>query len=267
MTDAETQKLIDELVSDRKKFDEFIYTPLDQAVKQLKDRWRDKNIKVLLSNLVNIPVKLRKEPTIALLRPICTPNFETHKFINIADALKIKAIIWEYTHDKFVPDNPIKYHLGKLNFFYGLGRNGGQRIEVLKLLDFTKWSGKPIRKVKALNGSLLKKIHRDIFLKKYVDFDLKNIIDVSNWYKRNGQTAKEYYKKLLLIFIRNSILFDNFLLKDKHEIQFIKSVFLPAFIEVYYKTGIKPLIVSLEPTDTEGSNFWYMYPPDVKDLV
>jgi hypothetical protein len=42
---------------------------------------------------------------------------------------------------------------------------------------------------------------------------------------------------------------------------------LPAFIHVYEETGLKPLIVALEPTDTEDDEYWISYPHEEKSFI
>jgi len=71
--------------------------------------------------------------------------------------------------------------------------------------------------------------------------------------------ADKYYTPFTALFIKDAILFENFML-DSKEISFTKDIFLSAFIEVYRKTGCKPLIVALEPTDIEGDEFWPCHP-------
>ena len=68
------------------------------------------------------------------------------------------------------------------------------------------------------------------------------------------------------LFLQNAILFENFIL-DYKELEFTKEVFLPAFIEIYKRFGIKPLIVALEPTNLEWEIFWMCHPFESKKVV
>jgi hypothetical protein len=77
---------------------------------------------------------------------------------------------------------------------------------------------------------------------------------------------KEYYKAFMSLLVNHGVLFENYYLNEK-EHAFTKKVFLPAFIEVYEKTGYKPMIVSIEPTDNEGDQYWYSHPAELLEMV
>ena len=66
-------------------------------------------------------------------------------------------------------------------------------------------------------------------------------------------------KPFLTLFLRDAILFENFLL-DTSESQFTHNVVLPTIKTIATEIGIKPLIVALEPTEVEGDEFWLSYP-------
>ena len=57
------------------------------------------------------------------------------------------------------------------------------------------------------------------------------------------------------------------MIDHKQEKEFIRKVFLPAFISILEETGMKPLIVPLEPTEIEGGKFWICYPKEMMSIV
>jgi hypothetical protein len=64
----------------------------------------------------------------------------------------------------------------------------------------------------------------------------------------------------------HGILFENFMLDDD-EIEFTKKIVVPAFETIEKIFGVKPLIVALNPTEIEGSDFWNSYPYQIEDVL
>lgn len=255
---------IEELVSDRKKFNEIIYTPVNEAVAELKKRWTDKNLKERIEKKLgkNIPKLYKKGSRMAICRDVYTPNFELHRFISAADALDLTPIFGEYKNDKFTSNNLSKYYLGKMGFHFGFGKNGGPKIKYLNIINFNEANGKPLSSVTTSCGQGLVDFHRELFFLRYSQFTKKHFFDISKWFTENGSSAKLFYDNFLTLFIRHGILFENFML-DKKELNFTRDYFLPAFFRVWDNTGKKPLIIALAPTEIEGDLFWFHYPPDI----
>jgi hypothetical protein len=258
---------IKRIINDKTAFINFIYTPLDVAISELKNRYQDDSLMSFVSESLNndVPDVVKDGMKLVYSRHVVTTNYEVWRFLSIADALEYDAVFWEYLDDKFTSNNKCKYFLGRMPIYMGTGKKGGEIVECKNIIDFNKSNGRPISSVKTLWGDYLVNFHhkllRDRFNRVKYDF-----FDASEWFSRNGKSAKEYYKNFLKIFLCHGILFDNFL-ADNSEMQFTEQAFLPAFIDIYQQTGKKPLIVALEPTDIENDNFWHSYPPDVKKIV
>lgn len=259
MSDPETQKLIDELVSDRKKFDEFVYTSLPDALRLMSER------KVSIKDdIVNVPGFIKANGCGVMFRHVCTPNHESHRFISIIDAADLKPFFFTHKSDKFTDNNKAKYNFLKMTIFKGFGKNNGMKLEKYKIGDFNESNGVPINQVITNNGKDLFKFHLDIFLDKYKSILEEQIIDIKEW--QEEILVDKYYENLMKLFIKDAILFENFLSNGK-ELEFTKNVFLPAFIKIWKMTGHKPLIVALEPTEIEGDDFWMFYPDDVESFL
>ena len=262
---------IDELISDRHYFNSFVYTPIEMAVKELELRKGNTNIlQYTNKNLpVGIPQNLKGEKNAIFGRQIASPNFELMKFLNVADTLHgFKKTTIVMHQDKFTPgNNETKYHLGKIVFNNGNIQNGTRKS--IMAVDFNENAGKKISEVKTIWGQGLVDFHNELLeygLKKESKTGI-NQFEGSDWLFQLGKTAREYYPKLLLLFLQNGILFENFLMKEKGESTFTKEVFLPAFIKIMQETGLKPLIVSFLPIESEGSSFWNYYSEEYFEFV
>ncbi len=253
--------LIEELVSDRQKFNDYLYTPVNDAILELEKRSKDLSIKTVSC----VPKIFENSFKAVLHRQLVTPNYEVLRFVSIADGMDLDPLFFEYTEDKFVTENEWKYSLGCQSFYMGHGKKGGIKLKNLKVIDFNASNGKKISEVKTLWSQTLPDFHHELFLTRFPNFG-KNLFDGSSWYKDNGGNAKGYYKPFLSLFIKHGILFENFLL-DYKELSFTKEVFLPAFLEIAEETGLKPLIVALEPTEIEEDIFWLCHPSPVIDCV
>jgi hypothetical protein len=255
---------IDYLVSNREAFDSFVYTPVMEAVVELRRRWNDPTI----PEPIFIPEQLRNG--FKAIHSVCliSPNYQVRRYINIADALEMEPLIFERKDDIYIPqNNEWKYSLGKMHFFMGRSKNDNFIIEKKRIIDFNNDHGKKISTIKTLWGEPLTSFHHKLFFSSnpHLSPD-NNIFDNSKWFFDVGGTTRDYYVALLSLIIKHGILFENFML-DKKELNFTREVFLPAFIKIYKSTGLKPLIVALEPTDIEGDEFWISYPKDVREDV
>jgi len=258
---------IEELVSNRMKFDEVIYTSLDDAINELDTRWSNKELDKRLEHYIgeSLPETLKKGFCAVLFRQITTPNYETRRFMCIPDATKLKPVFWEYENDKFTSNNLLKYYFGKLGFHVGIGSNGQHRRIDINTINFNESNGKPLKNVVTLWGESLINFHKGLMKRAFPNSENFSY-DASEWFLKKGGNAKDYYKPFISLFVKHAILFENFAL-DGTELQFIKDVFLPAFFEVWENTGVKPLIVALSPTEIEGDIFWVCHPLDTKKYV
>lgn len=254
---------IETLISDRKAFDAFVYTPVREAIIELERRWNDKKIKTPKF----VPPLLKDGFRAIQYVCVITPNYQISRYIGIADALQLEPLIFEQTQDKFTSNNEWKHSLGKLRFFMGMSKSGQSRVEHLNVIDFNKANGQTIADVKTFWNQSLVDFHHELFFKAFPHLTAeKHIFEASEWLKRQGGTPREYYKSLLSLLIKHAIQFENFMLDEK-ELWFTKEIFLPTFIEIYKKTGLKPLIVALEPTNIEGDQFWISYPYQEKEGI
>ena len=262
---------IDELMANRHYFNSFVYTHIEQAVKELEFRKHDQTISQLVRSFLpmGIPSVFENEKNAVLARQLATPNFEFMQFSSFASNLYgFKKVLFEMDKDKFTPSNNItKYHLGKLVFNNNTINHGGNKS--IMTVNFNEYSGKKITDVKTIWGQSFVDFHHEL-LQYSVDNNFAcntRLFEGSEWLYKFGKTANEYYINFLSLFLQNGILFENFLLKEKAEQIFTREVFLPAFIKIIHETGVKPLIVSYLPIETEGGNAWNYYPVEYHEFV
>jgi hypothetical protein len=253
--------IIDKLISDREAFNKFVYTQFNEAIIESEKR----RINPITIGDLEIPIILKDSSSFVLFRHIATPNYEIRRFISIADAADNRPIILEYASDIFRSINPWKSSLAKIPFYKGTDKYGKIRVEYKNIIDFNISNSKPFSQINTLWNQKLVDFHHEFFIKHFPAHK-DNILDLSDWLKRNGNNPKEYYKTFLYLFLNNGILFENFLLEGQ-ELEFTKKFILPAIIDIINETGHKPLIVALEPTEIEDDLFWLCHPIEEKEFV
>ena len=261
-------KKIETLLTDRIEFNNFVYTPLEKAIAELEKRQDNKTIKEYENKILRgeAPEIMKNKKSMAIFRHIATLNYEIRRFIIAADGLEVlHPIIFEYTEDKFTNRNEWKYSLGRISLHKGTNKKGEQMYECKNVIDFNSSNNKPIHTVNTHWNQSLVDFHHEIFEGGFLSLK-NNVFDLSKWLHKFGPTAKEYYKPFLTLFLKNGILFENFLLGGK-EVAFTKEIILPALLEIQEETGLKPLIVALEPTDIEGDGFWLAHPYVQKKML
>ena len=259
---SEDEQLIESLVSDKDAFNAYVYTPLSEAIATLKERTRSQDPE--LASIV--PSEMLQKPRAVLFRQVLTSNYESRRFMNLVESSELEPLFFEYYSDKFTSNNDFKHSLGRMFFYKGMGKNGGTQIHSRTVLDFNTANGKKICDLKTIWGESLVDFHHSLFKSCFFDLPASDFFDASLWFKNHGQSAEKYYELFLSLFIEHAILFEDFMLNQK-ELSFTRDIFLPAFISVHKSRGIKPLIVSLEPTQIEDARFWLCHPFENLDIV
>lgn len=256
---------IEELMNDRDAFNSFIYTPWEEALSELKKRSEDTKILDCLSRTTphGIPEIMEGKKSMVLFRHIATPNYEIRRFTIAADALsELHPIILEYTDDQFNNRNDWKFSLGKLYFQKGFNKLGEPVVEKKTIIDINAANNQPISSLATKWGQSLVDFHHELLTEQLPHVDIEsNVFDLSSWLHKHGVSAREYYKAFLSLFLKDGILFENFLI-DSKEYGFTKDIILPAILELEEETGYRPLIVALEPTHIEGDDFWLSHPSE-----
>ncbi len=260
--------MIDRLMSDHRAFNDFVYTPVQEAIKELKRRSDDAALDGAARTLMgdDIPSYLTEgQPKGVLFRQVSTPNHEVRRFFSIMDAIdELAPLLGEHREDRFSTANDYKCSWGRLSFNK---KTEDKRFDNLRVIDFQAWDGHPLSEVRTLWGQDLIEFHHELFEATYRQVDAECFQNISPWLKRHGGSAKAYYGPVLAWFLKHAVLFENFMIGDGKEHAFTRSVFLPAFLDTYRKAGVKPLIVNLVPTTIEGEGFWLCHPCTSKHYI
>lgn len=258
-------------IEKNKTEDEFdireIYTPLSVAKKEIWRRWNDPVLRKKVEDFLcgDIPDFLENHPRAYLARHIASPNLELFRFIELSKLAELDPVCPEYSEDRLFAANLDKYHLCKLFFHDGNGKNMGDKISTIKIIDFENSEGKSFNRLKTLWGENFIDFHHRI-LRHLIPTADNMIEDVSIWIKRKGGKPQNFYRYFFALFICHGVLFENFLSKDG-ELYFTKEIVMPTFKEVEKIFGVRPLIVPIEPLDDESFLYWRCYSASIKSLI
>lgn len=248
-----------------------LYTEPRIALWELKQRRQDtvlkKSIRHKLGSTSEKLLKQFRKPRAVFFRQVATPTHETLRFLKIAKQMDLKPLILEYHDDKFVSaENRSKRALGKMPIYQHTGSDGREMVEYETICDFNISTGKKFKDIVCLNGEKLIPFHHRLF-RTITGLNPKTYtVDASDWFKSSGGDAGKYYEQLLTFFIRDGIIFENFM-PFRSESAFTKSIVVPAFKKLKDLYGVDPLIVRLAPEKEETRQFWDAYPRKTKKHI
>ncbi len=261
-------KLISELLSNKDKFNAFVYTPWRDALSELSIRANDEGLEKYLQETLpsSTPGVLRAGKNMVLARQLATPNYEMYRFMQVADATGLNPVVLEYKQDKYVNVSQVKYALAELTFHKGYDpATNNARLEKYSIINRNESNGKRIDTLATRWGQSLTDFHKEFFINSFPEMT-SHTHDLSNMYQELGGKATSYYTRFLSLFLKNSILFENYLL-NKEEFHFMEKIFLPALLAIKKESHYTPLMVELVPEKNEDDIFWLSYPPKQRDFV
>jgi hypothetical protein len=244
-----------------------IYTPFNRLKNEIQARWSNQELKSRVTSFLGNGFEqiIGTEPCAVICRSIATPNLELDRYLRLSKSLELRPVILEY-HDKFVAKNAEKYHLCKLTFFDRRKDGSLMPSKSYKVINFNTQEGKKIDQVRTLWGESIVDFHHDILIKKYSHLQ-GNISDITDWFNQNRYLTKYYYLHFLSMFIRNAVLFDNFLVEDPEECSFFLQKVLPSFRKAEQMYGYKPLIYPALPQKRASEKYWYSYPTGIRKSI
>jgi len=272
-TSVKIPKLVKRSLNGVVRFNVFddLYTEPRIALWELRQRREDSNLKKLVRQHIDLSAQavLKKfgQPRAVFFRQVATPTHEMIHFLKLAKQMKLSPLILEYQEDKFVSaENRSKRALGKMPIYQYTGSDGRDMVRYERICDFNTSTGKKLKEVHCLNGEKLVSLHHRLF-RTITGFNPKTYCtDASEWFSSSGKSAGKYYEQFLMLFIRDGILFENFM-PLRSEGAFTKEVVVPAFEKIKSKYGHEPLIVRLLPESGELRQFWDAYPRKTKKYI
>jgi hypothetical protein len=248
-----------------------LLTTFPEVVEELTRRQQDDSLRKKVAEYLanDIPEHFKEGPVLYLARHIATPNFETLRFLHLTESIDIRTIIGQDTKDRFVAHNPLKKALGKLPVCTGMTQNEKgftEQFQNISIFDFNTESGKAFVDIRTYWDEPLVDFHTSLF-KHFANHEV-TIVDDSPWIDRNHRgNLLAHYQKFLALFVVNGILFEDYLVEDKQEGEFVRNVLRPAFKQIEHDLGVRPLITQLTPTSIESASFWISYPKEVLDAI
>ena len=259
---------VDDIFKSRESFNEYTYTHWEDALTELAKRDADADLEAYAKAQFphGLPPIMEGKKSMVLFRHIATPNYEIHRFLICADALDtLQPLILEYTADKFNNRNEMKFVLGKIPFHKGFNKLGEPLIERSNIIDINASNNRPISEIETSWGQKLVDFHHEMFDQEFPHLK-GQVFDLSSWLHAHGPAARDYYKGFLALFLRDAILFENFMI-ERNEDTFTRDIIMPAMLELEAECGYKPLIIALEPTHIEGDQFWLSHPFERKQHI
>jgi hypothetical protein len=235
------------------------YTPLEEAVSEIKERRKDPELLKKVHEYLNgdIPTHFnRNQPILYMARHIATPNYEAMRFVELTRPYDLPLVIGQDSKGKFVSHNELKKALGKLPVTKGISKRQDEIIENFTVIDFSCEQGKPFCEIKTKHGKNLVEFHNSFF--KHIYPSEIEIADESDWIDRNSRDdIKEQYKRQLALTIAHGVMLESF---TETEIDIVEKAIGPAFEEVTAHFGCKPFIVEHIDPDLELTRDWNGYP-------
>lgn len=257
------------IMSDKELFYNTVYTPFSVALKTFEERQKNNALLKKMNKLLesNIPEPLKKLGTYGVQsRQLATPNHDTRWFLDLIKGHGLKPIFLEYYEDKLTSNNNYKYSLGMLRIHEKINKKGEDIEEKINVVNFCKDDGKKIKDISTILGKPLVNFHHGLFNALNLDKADFCFYDASDWFKKNGPAAKDYYTNFLLLFVCHGIFFENFLLSGDEGV-FTRTIFLPAFERAWNLSGEKPLIVPIPPMDSQDDPHWFSYDQKIKQYI
>lgn len=229
---------------------DLLYTPLLEALERLNSQSDANRVSAL-------PPCIPPAQYAVFARQVATPSHEVARFLSMTKTYNLRPLFFEFHEDKFVTRNRCKFALARMRFADTINTNGhGRSTDVL---DIQACQGRSFASISTKWGEPFVEFHHRLFREVFPMIPDSAFFDGSGWFHSHGFSPREYYPEFLSLFVSGCVLFESYLLCPE-ELDFTKNVVLPAFDSVSKAFGRRPLIVRLDPPDSEGDGFWVSYP-------
>jgi len=245
------------------------YSTLEEAKIEIWKRFNDqllrKEVEAFLGTFPLSLLPYRNTPIAWHAVHVVSPDISLHHFVKLAEEIQLPPVVSQHLEDKFCPENKVKYHLGKLCFYEGIGKHGGQKTSYFRAINLDGWRGKSLNEITTLWGENFVDFHHSVLLSSKINNKIKTF-EFYEWRASNANKIDQFYVQFLSLSLCHGVLFDNYLTNGT-EADFSNNIYLPAFEKVQSLFGVKPLVVRLAPKESEEDLYWYCYPNYLKPIV
>jgi hypothetical protein len=236
---------------------EFLYTPLSEALERLNSQ-SDAN------RVSSLPPCIAPAQYAVFARQVATPSHEVARFLSMTVTYNLRPLFFEFHDDKFVTRNRCKFALARMRFADTINTNNDGALT--DVLDIQACQGRSFASISTKWGEPFVKFHHRLFREVFPIIPDSAFFDGSGWLHSHGLSPRKYYPAFLSLFVSGCVLFESYLL-GPDELDFTENIVMPAFDSVSKAFGRRPLIVRLDPPDSEGNSFWLSYPTSLFSVV
>lgn len=236
------------------------YFSLNEAREEIKKRWDNVDLKKKVEKELGknfIPFFDSDKPRSVLFRQLISPDNGFSFFYQESKYIDTKPAVIEYLDDMFVSFNDEKKGYGRLHI----------NSSYIDIIDFHASEKLLLKDLVTKKGENLVEFHHNLIKESGLGVD---IFDMSEWFKSIGK-AKDYYYLFLLHFLTHGVLFENFILdeEDDKEVEFTRSIVLPAIDKIRQKFNLEPIIIKMYPDQQtkEEDTYWWSYPPYMEKKI
>lgn len=250
-----------------------MYTSLEEATIELHRRRNDLSLRSKVEEFIGDSIDIKyffsEGPKIVYGRDIISPNHELRHFIDLVSTQKqLKPLFFEYRCGKMVAKNFSKYRLCKMLFHDEMNISNlyDHSNKVVSLIDFNTQEGLRLDEVVLKNNVKLLDFHHNLLQENIPGIDMRDIVDISEWFNNHRHFSSWYYVVYLSMFVCHGILTENFI-DNRGEGEFVREKMLTSFAAVEDLFGVRPLIVPTVPLNLEENDFWWYYPESLKNKI
>jgi hypothetical protein len=244
----------------------YIYTPLDEAVKEIEKRRKDPVLKKAVESYINGPIPeyfQQSTPVFTMSRYLATPNLEMLYAVDRTENYNYPLIVTEDHKSKFISHSELKRALTKLPVIKGWSRHKDEIIEYFTIVDYKKYHGKKLNEVETKCNESLTSFHRSLM--HHMRLDRVTVVNETQWIDtHHRENVKKQYTQLLALLCIHGIMLEAY---PPAERTFALDIVYPALREVEKALGVKPLIVEHITDEEDFERDWNAYPAELYDLI
>ena len=235
--------------------DQNIYTPVDQALTELRRRRQDRDLVARVAAFLgnDIPDYLLSDDCFVLARHIATPNNEALYVLEQAHRHGAMAVFSQDPNDMFTSVNNLKRRLARPEICQETAT--GRAYRKLDILDVPAAEGLALKNLRCRDGRRLIDFHNGLFEK--VEGTNYRIVDDSDWIDRNHRgDMMSHYRRFLALFVTHGILFEEFETGNDEVLR--QQIVRPLLAEMWGKLGARPLIVQPYREEQDTDEVYYL---------